>query len=42
MKAGIYMLLKDIITRLLRYEGYECEIVLYDNDTIEIKYKDRW
>ena len=40
MKAGIYMLLKDIVGKLLDYENYTYEITLYSDDVIEIKYKE--
>ena len=31
MKAGIYMLLKDIVGKLLEYENYTYEITLYSD-----------
>jgi len=40
MKAGIYMLLKDIVGKLLEHENYTYEITLYDNNIIEIKYEE--
>ena len=40
MKSGIYMLLKDIVGKLLEHEDYTYELTLYDNNIIEIKYEE--